>query len=295
MPRPLSLSCAPIVCALAAAPMLSADLTDDLESLTPGPLPQGIWEDMSTRVAGHTSPNTADVVSTTDAFGNPTTAIQTRPIFGRSTGFHTAAQLADVHDLTADVRVDTFGDGQSWATCVGLTMDDGSSDINDSPQCLVYPWHDGTWHFFVTEPDGGDSLILAPPIVLGHWYTINLRVDTTTGDINLLISDTATGLPLGGGASNIAGFTSNYDRLSFFDGEFVGTGTTSAQATIDNIRYVATGVVCPSDFNADGSIDSTDLAVLLAGWGGTEPDLDGDGGVTSSDLAVLLAAWGACD
>ena len=38
------------------------------------------------------------------------------------------------------------------------------------------------------------------------------------------------------------------------------------------------------------------LAVMLAAWGtaGTNADLDGDGSVGSSDLAVLLAAWGWC-
>lgn len=289
-----ALSCA-LALPLVSHAALATTLTDDLESLTPGPLPQGIWEDMSSRVAGHTTVPTSDVISTTDAYGQPTLAIQTKPIFGRSTGFHTGVQLADIHNLTADIRVDTFGDGLAWAQCVGFTMDDGAPDINQSPQCLVYPWFDGTWHFFVNEPNGGDSLILAPPIVLGHWYTVNLQIDTATGDISLLISDTATGLPLGGGSSNVAGFTSNYNRLSFFDGEFAGTGTTSAQATIDNIRYVATGLPCTADLNADDTVGSTDLAVLLAAWGGSEVDLDGDGVTGSSDLAVMLAAWGACD
>ena len=292
MSRLLMLSCAPIVCALAAAPLLRADLIDDLESLTPGPLPQGIWEDMSTRVAGHPDPSTCEVINTTDAFGAPTIAIQTKPILGGSTGFHTAAQFATVHDLTADVRVDTFGDGQAWPTTVGFTMDDGAPDINGSPQCLIYPWFDGNWYFFLNEPNGDIYLIITPPIVVGNWYTLNLRVDTSTGDINLLISDTATSQPLGGGLINID-FDRNYNRLSFFDGELPGTATTSAQATVDNIRYTATGVINPADLNADGNVDSTDLAILLANWGASGPaDFTGDGVVDSSDLAVLLAAWG---
>ena len=57
------------------------------------------------------------------------------------------------------------------------------------------------------------------------------------------------------------------------------------------------------DYNADGSVNSSDLAELLAKWGATGPvvipnsagaayvDLDDDGLVGSSDLATLLAAW----
>jgi len=51
---------------------------------------------------------------------------------------------------------------------------------------------------------------------------------------------------------------------------------------------------CPGDFNGDGSVDSTDLAVLLAAWGAEGGDLNGDGTTDSTDLAVLLAAWGEC-
>jgi len=48
-----------------------------------------------------------------------------------------------------------------------------------------------------------------------------------------------------------------------------------------------------ADLNGDGSIDSGDLAILLAGWGGIgAADLNGDGVVDSGDLAILLAAWG---
>lgn len=50
-----------------------------------------------------------------------------------------------------------------------------------------------------------------------------------------------------------------------------------------------------ADFNADGCVDSADLAVLLAGWGnGGRTDLNADGLTDAGDLAVLLAAWG-CD
>ncbi len=48
----------------------------------------------------------------------------------------------------------------------------------------------------------------------------------------------------------------------------------------------------PGDLTGDGVVDSVDLAVLLAAWGGPGVDFDGDGVCSSSDLAILLAAWG---
>ena len=52
---------------------------------------------------------------------------------------------------------------------------------------------------------------------------------------------------------------------------------------------------CPSDLDADGTVGGSDLARLLASWGGTGPeDLDSDGVIDGSDLTLLLSAWGPC-
>lgn len=72
---------------------------------------------------------------------------------------------------------------------------------------------------------------------------------------------------------------------------------------ITGIGFAGTLTVTPiltaaEDLDADGSVGSSDLAILLAAWGacpaaGLCPgDFDGDGSVGSSDLAILLAAWG---
>jgi hypothetical protein len=46
------------------------------------------------------------------------------------------------------------------------------------------------------------------------------------------------------------------------------------------------------DFNGDGAIDGSDLAVMLGGWGGPGiTDLDCDGTTGGADLAILLGAW----
>lgn len=51
---------------------------------------------------------------------------------------------------------------------------------------------------------------------------------------------------------------------------------------------------CPADFDCNGIIDGSDIAVLLGSWGLSSNDLDGDGVVTAADLAILLGAWGPC-
>jgi len=57
---------------------------------------------------------------------------------------------------------------------------------------------------------------------------------------------------------------------------------------------------CPEDLDEDGSIDGTDLSLLLGHWGdpieppGTGFDLDGDGIVAGGDLTRILGFWGAC-
>ena len=54
------------------------------------------------------------------------------------------------------------------------------------------------------------------------------------------------------------------------------------------------GHVSPFDANADGLIDGSDLAPVLANWNSnfTAGDFNGDCTVDSGDLGMLLAAWG---
>jgi hypothetical protein len=53
---------------------------------------------------------------------------------------------------------------------------------------------------------------------------------------------------------------------------------------------------CNADLNGDDTVDSADLSLLLANWGGTTItyDVDKDGVTNSADLSLLLSAWGGC-
>ncbi len=87
------------------------------------------------------------------------------------------------------------------------------------------------------------------------------------------------------------------------DGDFT-INTTTDPTTIDEaynvLLYIAPfekagAPPCPADLDGSGTVDSGDLAILLAAWGGTGvADLNTSGTVESGDLAILLAAWGPC-
>lgn len=55
-------------------------------------------------------------------------------------------------------------------------------------------------------------------------------------------------------------------------------------------------ILCPADFDADGSVGGGDLGVLLGAWGTASSglDLDGDGVIGGGDLGIVLGAWGPC-
>jgi hypothetical protein len=55
------------------------------------------------------------------------------------------------------------------------------------------------------------------------------------------------------------------------------------------------GFGCVGDISNDGTIDASDLALLLGQWNGNgSADLTGDGVIDAADLAVMLGGWGPC-
>jgi hypothetical protein len=56
---------------------------------------------------------------------------------------------------------------------------------------------------------------------------------------------------------------------------------------------------CPGDVTNGGSVDATDLSVILAAWGTNgqgefDADADNSGLVDGGDLALVLSGWGPC-
>ena len=78
-----------------------------------------------------------------------------------------------------------------------------------------------------------------------------------------------------------------------------GWGAIAVWCTEFNVLFSSRAFVAPclEDVSGDGSVNVTDLLVLLGEWGTTCPcsaDIDCDGVVNVTDLLALLAAWGDC-
>ncbi|HIB51477.1 MAG TPA: hypothetical protein EYO40_09480 [Phycisphaerales bacterium] len=56
-------------------------------------------------------------------------------------------------------------------------------------------------------------------------------------------------------------------------------------------------VVCPADINGDGSVNVSDILLMISAWGpcdGCAEDIDGSGEVNVTDLLTVIGAWGDC-
>ncbi len=144
----------------------------------------------------------------------------------------------------------------------------------------------------------GFQIVDSNSVGSGTFWSSNVK-QNTWGDIDPSTIDPADPRSTAG---VIVATSITYDVDN--DGDFT-INTKTDPTTIDEaynvLLYIAPneGVVAPecvADFDGSGTVDSGDLAILLAAWGtmDAQANLDGSGVVDSGDLAVLLAAWGDC-
>lgn len=101
---------------------------------------------------------------------------------------------------------------------------------------------------------------------------------------------------------NVRCFHSDEDLTSLFDSPFVVTVCEKCPIPADPFRVLGFGCgttpSCPWDLDGDGTVGSSDLAILLSEFGPCPTcclaDFDDDGDVDSADLAQLLGNWGPC-
>lgn len=195
----------------------------------------------------------------------------------------------------APIIVPPANDECTSATLVnaGATNFD-TTNASDSPVALPAACNEGggtaiakdVWYIFVSPCSG------------------NVTVSTCgTAGFDTRIAAYAS-CPISGSAAvacddNTAGCSNNTSSMTFAASTNqvfylrVGGATAGGAGTL-NISCTPVAPPCPADFNDDGIINGSDLAVLLGAWGTAGGDVDGNGTTDGADLAAMLGGWGAC-
>lgn len=153
---------------------------------------------------------------------------------------------------------------------------------------------------FKWTSDGG-MVALPLPSGAGRALDVSNGGDTIVGDHSIPGGPFAVAWTTGLGFVNLnayldaAGVSRGGDTLETAtgvsrDGRVIVGFTKNGQAF--RIRNFNAPPSIPGDANGDGTVDATDLGMLLASWGtsGTS-DINGDGVIDGADLAILLANW----
>lgn len=228
----------------------SASFSDDFESYAPGSFPSPTWIDVRNVALPHAPLPSAQVIATTDAFGNPTQALQTLDAISPSQGVLTPIASADEHALAGDLRVDrygTLGSGAStnsdWPVQLGLSQVLFGSDVCcfPTPQVGIYAsTQTQGWRLYSIDAAGkATDIDLDGAAVAGTWYRVDLDVDELSGTVRSRIVDIASGVAVVDRTDVIPGWTApDFDAIAFFDGELSG-GDVAGQGSLDNVDYAA--------------------------------------------------------
>ncbi len=88
-------------------------------------------------------------------------------------------------------------------------------------------------------------------------------------------------------------FFDNLGASVAIDGRWVFGGASFAGGAVENDAGSASAFNL-IDLNCDGSVDVSELIVVLNGWGTPAGDVTGDGTTDVTDLLAVLSAWGSC-
>lgn len=126
-------------------------------------------------------------------------------------------------------------------------------------------------------------------VPLGQWNDFVYRWDVATGHGELR----ANGALVATHQTSLFGSVYASNLLAVTDAT---PGALNAFGYFDDFTISAElpAPACPADRNGDGAVNATDLASVLAGWGGAAGDVNNDGTTDGTDLAALLGAWGSC-
>ncbi len=143
---------------------------------------------------------------------------------------------------------------------------------------------DNDWHHYVLVSEDRNQDGTADAITL---YVDGALVGTDSGNVTGFIFDA---IGAGYGTDLDLDFEGQIDEVWIFDHAL----------SLEEVRlwYTSNGVPppkLPGDLNLDGVVNSSDLDLVRANWGTTNPDGDAneDGFVNSVDLDIIRANWGA--
>ncbi len=264
----------PLRCTLALACCVNlsaaqASIADNFESYALGNFPSPTWLDAASFQPAPpgfpvVSVPSAHVVSTIDAFGQATQALQLADSLGSARGIYTVDGLSPVKTLQADVRVMRYSDGNPAITTPAqdTPFSLGFFDANPagSPFVTLYI-SSGTrsWHLFydgvfASDP-AGDDVDLQIDADLERWYTASLSYDFVHRSLLAQVNDTASGQIL---RLNTISYADN-GLSDHFDGSLIwgleasatlpgqpGQATRANIAQFDNINLTSNPVPEPA-------------------------------------------------
>lgn len=201
----------PVALALACCLNLNAaqaSLVENFESYAPGSFPAAAWLDAASfqpTPPGYpaVSVPSARVVSTGDALGQATQALQLADALGSARGIYTVDGVAPLKTVQSDVRVLRYSNGDPAVAPAWLdtpfSLGFMAANPGASPFANLYissstrSWHlfyDGV---FAADPSGIDDYDLGLAADLERWYTASLSYDTVHRSLRAQVNDTASG------------------------------------------------------------------------------------------------------
>lgn len=231
-----------LVGAVAASTLNAGIIHESFEQYETGQQLQDPWHDIFGRVVNHPpSQPSINVISTIDAHGNETQALQTVRE-GGTNGFYATIEHSNIHNLSMDVRVDAMPSANTgWPVGVGyLGYSDG--DVNGNPQAILYAWTGRVWNFFIAMGDGRpaiDMRMSGPRFQVGAWYTLSVDVNSETGEFHARVYNGVTGALTNSASHTYSDWDPAVDRfntITMFDGDNPDAAA-HGQTTIDNIQY----------------------------------------------------------
>jgi len=200
-------------------------------------------------------------------------------------------QVQPENDVTPAPGVNCFFTGQGVA---GGAL--GAADVDGGFTTLTSPTMDAT---------GGEAYIS-----YNRWYsnaqggapnadTFRVQISNNNGASWVALETVGpTGTEVNGGwffkEFRVADFVAPTNQMKVrFIADDAATGSL-IEAGVDEVamRIVQCAQQIPGDLNGDGSVDASDLALMLNNWNGIGVgDINNDGGVDGIDLGILLNNW----